>query len=214
MYPLNYAKDKDFDTIIINGDLLDFASVSAHAKSPYERMTLKGEIDEAYKYLKVMRMMFPKAEIILAEGNHEYRLGRFIAGKAKELDGVVFLEKLLKLDELNITFVPYHKHVRCGDLDIMHGHHLPGSGKNVAGTLLEKAMCNIMFNDRHTSQEAFRRGLDGRTIGAWAVGCLCPLTASYCLNPLQWINGFAEVHSEQSGRFTVKNWKIIDWKMY
>lgn len=213
--PLVYAKDRgDIDSIIINGDLLDFGSVSSHAASPYEKMNLKDEIAQAKTYLRLVRNMFPNAEIIYAEGNHEYRLSRFIACNAKQFDGIIFLERLLQLEHFGIQFVPYHKHVQIGHLHVMHGHHIKGSGTNVASTILAKAGVNIMFGDRHRSQEATRKRFDGSIIGAWAVGCLCPLSVSYSLYNPDWINGFAIVESNQDGTFQVENKQIIGDKIY
>lgn len=212
--PIYHAKQRgNVDTIIINGDLLDFGSVSSHAASPYEKMHLKDEIAQGKAYLNWVRMQFPKAEIVYAEGNHEYRLSRYIACNAKQFDGIIFLERLLGLSHLGIQFVPYHKHVKIGHQNIMHGHHIKGSGVNVAATLLAKSGVNIMFGDRHRSQEAFKRRFDGTTIGAWAVGCLCPLSVSYSLNNPDWINGFAYLESYSDGTFEVENKKMIDGKI-
>ena len=212
--PIYHAKQRgNIDTIIINGDLLDFAGVSSHAASPYEKMHLKDEIAQGKAYLNWVRMQFPKAEIVYAEGNHEYRLSRYIACNAKQFDGIIFLERLLGLNHLGIQFVPYHKHVKIGHQNIMHGHHIKGSGVNVAATLLAKSGVNIMFGDRHRSQEAFKRRFDGTTIGAWAVGCLCPLSVSYSLNNPDWINGFAYLESYSDGTFEVENKKMIDGKI-
>lgn len=213
--PLVYAKERgNIDSIIINGDLLDFGSVSSHPASPYERMSLKDEIAQAKTYLRLVRNMFPKAKIIYAEGNHEYRLSRFIACNAKQFDGIIFLERLLQLEHFGIEFVPYHKHVQIGHLHIMHGHHIKGSGANIASTILNKAGVNIMFGDRHRSQEATRKRFDGSIIGAWAVGCLCPLSVSYSLYNPDWINGFAIVESNQDGTFQVENKRIIGDNIY
>jgi len=213
--PLQYAKERgNIDRIVINGDLLDFGSVSSHAASPYERMNLKDEIAQAKTYLRIVRDMFPKAEIIFAEGNHEYRLSRFIACNAKQFDGIIYLERLLQLEHFGISFVPYHKHVQIGHLHVMHGHHIKGSGTNVAATILNKAGVNIMFGDRHRSQEATRKRFDGSIIGAWAVGCLCPLSVSYSLYNPDWINGFAIVESNGDGTFQVENKKIIGDNIY
>jgi hypothetical protein len=121
---------------------------------------------------------------------------------------------LLQLEHFGIEFVPYHKHVQIGHLHIMHGHHIKGSGANIASTILNKAGVNIMFGDRHRSQEATRKRFDGSIIGAWAVGCLCPLSVSYSLYNPDWINGFAIVESNQDGTFQVENKRIIGDNIY
>jgi hypothetical protein len=214
--PFRYVIEQNIhiDTIVLNGDIIDCASASSHAESPYEDMTLKEEIDQCKLYLKWIHRLFPNTKIVYAEGNHEYRIKRYMAMHAKQCAGQVSLDRWLDLNSLDITFVPYHSHVLLGNLNIMHGHHIKGSGANVAQTLLNKAGVNIMFGDRHRSQEAFNTRFDGTTIGAWAVGCLCPLSVSYSLYNPQWTNGFAIVDSHEDGTFTVDNKKIIEGKIY
>ncbi len=214
MIPIDYAVEKGgFDTVLINGDLLDFSSMSAHASSPYELMSFKDEIEQAKTYINIIKKKLPNVKIIYAEGNHEYRLSRWIACHAKEFQGVISLPKLLQLEHFGIEWVPYHKHVQVGILHMMHGHHIKGSGVSVANTILNKSMVNILSHDRHVSQEAIKRRFDGTVIGVTMVGCLCPLTASYALHN-NWNNGFAEVHSFEDGTYIVNNKKIIDWKIY
>jgi predicted phosphodiesterase len=215
MLPLEYTKaNRTVDTIILNGDLADCEAFSAHGAIPGSKVSFAEEKRQVVAYLTILRKTFPNAEIIYAFGNHEYRAQRYILNHAKAFEGCFELEKQFELSRFDITYVPYHKFIRMGDLNIMHGHHIKGSGTNVAATLLTKAGCNIMFGDRHRSQEAFKRRLDGSVIGAWAVGCLCPLSMPYSLFNPDWTNGFAYVESEAGGLFNVENKSIINGKIY
>jgi predicted phosphodiesterase len=210
----------NIDTIIINGDFLDCSGASAHPPSRYETWSLDQEIEAGKIHLRWIRSQFPAADIYFAEGNHEYRIARYMEGHAKAFKGLRALnvESLLELDKLRINFVPYEKSIQVGSLLIMHGHQYRGGGDNVAAMLLRKACCNILFHDRHRKQEATMQTGRGEMIGAWAVGCLCATAASYALKP-NWQNGYAYVQSFLDGKFRVENIHIIqdetgEYKIY
>ncbi|GIV53119.1 MAG: hypothetical protein KatS3mg038_3640 [Candidatus Kapaibacterium sp.] len=60
-------------TIIINGDLLDFAAVSRYDKTT-DVATLRDEIDVGKDVLALIRRRLPNARITYRLGNHEERL--------------------------------------------------------------------------------------------------------------------------------------------
>jgi hypothetical protein len=66
---LEYGAEQNVDTIIINGDLLDFALISRHEKDLRKR-SVGYEIAAAKIFLEGLRNMFPKALIINKNGNH------------------------------------------------------------------------------------------------------------------------------------------------
>jgi hypothetical protein len=66
---LEYGAEHNVDTIIINGDLLDFALISRHEKDLRKR-SVGYEIAAAKIFLEGLRNMFPKALIINKNGNH------------------------------------------------------------------------------------------------------------------------------------------------
>lgn len=69
---IKYAKREYKPSIIvINGDMLDFYSISTFDKNPSRKETIQDELDTANAFLSDLRSYFPKAKIYYLEGNHE-----------------------------------------------------------------------------------------------------------------------------------------------
>lgn len=67
---LNFVKTNPVDTIILNGDILDFYDVSSFDKDPSRINSLQKEIDMAQKFFKKLRTIKPDARIVFIKGNH------------------------------------------------------------------------------------------------------------------------------------------------
>lgn len=70
---LMYAKERNVDGILLNGDLCDFYSISSHAKR-WDGVDLVGEIEMAQEFFAGLVDQFPNVKIIWKLGNHENRL--------------------------------------------------------------------------------------------------------------------------------------------
>jgi len=102
-------KDLQPDAIRINGDLVDFPSLSTHRQFPgHFPMTVQDEIDWAVNdVLRPARKRCPKADIKFLIGNHDVRLVTAMADKGPmfaSLRSLKFAEQF-KLDELEIGLV-------------------------------------------------------------------------------------------------------------
>jgi len=126
-----YAKDYKPDNVIINGDLVDFYSLSMWDKSPERKENVEKEVYETTKILHNLRSSIGKdANITLLEGNHENRLQRFLwANQALYGLDALKLDKLLDLDKYGVDLVLSDRdywgkatgHIKQGDAIIMHG---------------------------------------------------------------------------------------------
>ena len=207
---INALKDAECDVIVLNGDMLDVYNLSDHEKVEARR-SWKWELDVAKAMLQHLRRFFgDKQRIVFREGNHEERYGRYIARKAKELEGTVHLEEFLGLRSLGIEWVDKRAKMTAGKLWIDHGHEwFGGGGVTPARNYRMKAVENIMVGHVHrTSTDVIRKPLDGSYIGGWSVGCLCDLNTHYAARN-GWNHGFAIVDVDASGDFTVHNKMII-----
>lgn len=203
-------KDAECDVIVLNGDMLDVYNLSDHEKVE-SRRSWKWELDVAKAMLQHLRRFFgDKQRIVFREGNHEERYGRYIARKAKELEGTVHLEEFLGLRSLGIEWVDKRAKMTAGKLWIDHGHEwFGGGGVMPARNYRMKAVENILVGHVHrTSTDVIRKPLDGSYIGGWSVGCLCDLNTHYAARN-GWNHGFAIVDVDASGDFTVHNKMII-----
>tara|TARA_Y100000593_G_C4323318_1_gene345193 strand:- start:8287 stop:9168 length:882 start_codon:yes stop_codon:yes gene_type:complete len=211
---LREAKKEGVDTIILNGDIIDFYQVSSWNKTP-NKATIQIECEMAVHFFTALRRLFPDVVIYYTEGNHEDRLTRYVVTKAPELFslGMITTANILKLSDFNIKWVDQFTRIELGQLNVVHGHQLQGSGINVAQNKFRKAKSNIIFGHHHTSQNYIEKTFEGKVVGAWAVGCLSDLSPDYCPNN-NWVNGFAIVDTVADGSFTVNNYKIIDGQIH
>ena len=210
---LQYAGE--CDTILLNGDIIDFYSLSRYIKNP-DKTHLNHEILITVEFLEMLRSNF-KGEIIFKIGNHEDRLTSYIFNKAPELYNVevMTLKQLLKLNELNIELVDSNQIMKVSSLFILHGHEIyAGAGMvNIARSYFMKANENILFGHRHQTQDYFGKSIDGKLKGSFAVGCLSDLNPRY-MPTNNWNHGFARISKINALEFNVKNYKIIQGKVY
>lgn len=96
------------DVIVVNGDLVDFPSISSHPKLPgHFHLNLQQEIDWARDFLRDLRERASDATIFYVVGNHEYRLVRYLADTAPALASLRSLSfgELFGLDEFEVTLI-------------------------------------------------------------------------------------------------------------
>jgi metallophosphoesterase superfamily enzyme len=209
---INYIEKYNPDYLLLNGDIGDFYANSRFVKDPNLRDTAK-ELSMINQLLDWLQSKFSR--IIYKEGNHEARLFDYIASKAPELGNLegIKLDRLLKLQERNITFVSNRERIKIDKLSVIHGNEIPAGGMiNVARTKILRAMGNVLFGHHHVTQDFTQRTIDDKVIGSWAVGCLCGLSPEYAKFN-SWNHGFALVETLQGGGFEVQNKRIINNKV-
>lgn len=199
------------DSILINGDLLDFYQLSFHEKDP-RRVHFKDEIESGKEFLMYMRSRFPDIPIYFIPGNHENRFERYLKIKAAELlDMDEFrLDVILHVAEYKIEYIPFRTKVIFGDFLIEHGDKIPGAGGVVpARTALLRLKTNCIINHFHKSSQSSQRvygTADSSTIRAYSLGCLCDLAPDY-MEINEWNHGFA-ILTKTDNLVSVNNYKI------
>ena len=103
---LDVARDVQPDTIVLNGDVVDFPQVSRFTHMPGAgSLSLQDEIDfTREKIVRRVREAAPKAAILWVIGNHEHRLVRYLADTAPELASLRSLSwtSLLGVDDYEV----------------------------------------------------------------------------------------------------------------
>lgn len=211
---LGHGKKEKVNTIIINGDLVDFARISRFEPDPTARDT-KHELDTTRAFLISLRKAFPTQKIIWIKGNHDERLEKYLFSKCVELFGDPYfhLEERLQLASLNIELIDGYTVVRAGKLNILHGDKLIRgvfAPVNAARGVFIRAKANTIIAHVHTVSEHSEGDLNGGRVGCWSMGCLCQLNPRYDHLNTKHIHGFAIVLTEPNGNFQVRNYKIID----
>ena len=206
------------DTIIINGDALDFYRISFWEKNP-EARSFNDEVQAGRLFLEHLRDRFPKARIIFKEGNHEERLWRYAWSRCADMFTVqdaegrrIFsLRSLLDTDEYGVEVVADKRPVRCGEhLHILHGHEFRAPFQNPvnpARGLYLRAKCNAVCGDLHQTSNHVENGLT-HTVSCWSAGALCDLHPAYM--PInKWNHGFGVIELNRKA-WSYSNMKIIN----
>ena len=223
-----FAKDVRPDKIILAGDIIDFHELSSFSKDPLHIERLDQELDIAEKYLKELRRICPKAEIEYLEGNHEFRIKKYIFDKADTLGGssrirqAIDMPHLLGLYELDIKYIPCavgtgrwaSVYTKVGDLYVGHFNQVKSWAGMTAKGLVDKMGVNVMQGHTHRMGSHIRKTLDGRYIGGWENGCLCDLSPKYT-STADWCHGWSVViKKKNSKRFQVIQLPLVDYETW
>lgn len=201
---LRVAKAESPDIVWLGGDIVDFYQVSSFSKDPQRRLELQQDLDVAIHELGRLRKVCPRARIYYHEGNHEWRLQKFLWDKASELSGLrgLKLSQLLDFRQLDIIHVSRGESRKIGELTHQHGDEQIKGGKDVARRVVEKTPANYIFGHHHKLGMGYFRLRSGKVYGAWSNGCLCTLTPEYLDFP-QWQQSFALIDYTNEGTFHV-----------
>ncbi len=107
------------DIIVVQGDFGDFYSVSAHDKNPTRTNDLEyevGKIREARAELDALGA----TRKIFVEGNHEFRLARYLSSNAPAVFKMLSVPELFQLKENGWDYVPYKSSIKLGKLHLTH----------------------------------------------------------------------------------------------
>ena len=208
---ITWAKKRNPDTILLNGDTIDFYMISRFSKD-HRKRSFGGELQAFAELINALRSEFPKAKIVFKDGNHEERYNAFLYAKAGELIGVeeFSLENLLRKRAGDIEYITNKRIIKAGDLNIIHGHEFSGgvfSPVNIARGLFLKAKVSAIQGHNHQTSEHTETDMNGRITTTWSVGCLSDLHPEYM--PMnKWNHGFAFIEVEDNGDFQVHNKRI------
>src|SRR5437667_11291872 len=128
--------------LILNGDLQDFWEISSYDLSPRSGTEFKREIEIGRSILRSFRRSLPHARITWIEGNHEFRLRKYLIQNARELYGLrgVSVPDIFDLKKLKIEYVPCHElatkftdnFIRVRDLYVGHWDQVSKHGRHAA----------------------------------------------------------------------------------
>lgn len=203
------------DSVLIDGDFMDFYQFSRFDKSPRVVADFSNEQEWGVDILSLLQSTFGK--VFLKKGNHDMRLEMHIqklAATMPELQDYMTYEDWLFYKGTNTTFIEDYRHIKFGKLNIIHGHEYQGGGGvHVAYNRLNKTFDNVLSAHSHKSQGVIRQTINGEVFGSWTIGCLCNLKPRY--NPKNdWTNGFAIIRKDSTGDFEVENKVIFGDKLF
>jgi predicted phosphodiesterase len=213
---LKYGLEREVNTILLNGDIIDFYAISRFEKDPRKR-NFGHEVLMTRQLLTTIRKLFPKAAIYYKCGNHDVRYDHYIMRNAPDLLGMdeFSFESLMNLDKLDIKFIPDKQIIHAGRLTILHGHELGMSvfsPVNIARGLFLRAKDSALCGHHHQASEHSEPNINGKLTTCWSVACLCELHPDYMpINKHH--HGFAHVRVMDTGDFEVNNYRIVNGKI-
>lgn len=202
---LEVASFVGVDEVVILGDYADFISVSGHDKGdPRLPAILAEEIESVNQGLDELDRLFPRAKKVFLEGNHEYRLERYIYKNAPALFGLSECKELFRIPQRPLwSYLSYGRNQSHRVLGTeLYARHTPLASS--AKTSLTRAMTSHCYGHIHRPEEHRHVGLDGKTYVAFSPGWLGDPRAKvfdYLHVPANWSWGFALVSSSSSKEF-------------
>jgi predicted phosphodiesterase len=196
--------------LLFNGDLFDFYQLSSFVRDP-SAPRMKAEIEKGRQLLAYVRSRFPRARVVVKEGNHDERLRNYLATRAPELFDLpeLHLPSLVGADKLGIEWVADKRVVMLGKLPVIHGHEYRGGGGVMpARWLYLRTGESAMVGHFHQPTTYTFRTVTGKEVGMWSLGCACFLSPLYA--PLnQWSHGWGMVEVAQDRTYHVHNRRLL-----
>ena len=214
----DYLVKESIDSLIINGDLVDFYGISSFEKDPRQRK-FKDEYDNIILMLMYIKQTFPNIPIYYnLDANHEHRYERYMRLKAPEflgIDDAFEIEDLLLLDKIGIKYIKNADHILFGKLPIIHGDTVfsRGSGVSPARMLWMRTKVNMIASHVHRTSEYTDKNFHGEMSTCWTVGHLMHPNVDYCKHVDAYNQGFAILRKETNGDFEVENKRIYKGKI-
>jgi len=215
---LDYAKAYKPNRVVIDGDLLDFYSLSTFDKCPDRKETVKDEVYKARQFLyKLRKIVGKETKIHYLHGNHENRLQRYL-WRNPELYGLDSLElkNMLELKKFNIKEVKVEGdywselrgEVKIGNTVIMHGDgrlnrakYSANPGYAALNTLKQRVGENVIIGHTHRLAQIFNMVGNENNVGM-ENGCLCKVSKQ------NWQQGFTTFESKGKKSFNYKTHPI------
>ena len=212
---LDYLADEQPDIIDVNGDLLDFSTISRHKERESFTSPVNDCLQAGYEILADYRSICPEATIRYKRGNHSERLRAYLMDNARALHNItaageelpaLSLQRLLRLDELKVEYIDEEweqaKTKLSQKLTVRHGFT---TSKNGATAILDRLSGSTVQGHDHRAWMAHRtehEDGDLRVRMAMSTGCACEIPGGlgYSVDP-DWANAFGAFEVYPDGDF-------------
>lgn len=200
-----------WDGYVNLGDTFDMNVISSH--NIHNLRATRGEdVDGQYRagnaYIRQHRIASGAKDYYLLEGNHEYRVERYL-NQHPELEGTLEVSRNLEKGVRWIPFWSEHEILELGKATFIHGRHIT---KNHAELHLRDYGTNVFYGHTHdmVSSALRHHGADSTKL-AHSLGCLCEYNQPYLKGaPTKWSQGFAVFHFWPDGKFNYYPVHIFD----
>lgn len=196
---------------------MDFDCISSHNKENLRAIagkTIQADYDHANKILDRWQSL-TDAKITIIEGNHEFRMERYINANP-QLEGMFEVPRCLHLKSRGINWVPFWsagKTYKIGNATFIHG---PSS---LTGFHTKKAAhaygSSTFYGHTHDVQCFSVEYADkAKTIVGQSLGCLCDKQPYMRGQPDKWQLAFGVFHFFEDGYFQYECIRIFKGRFY
>lgn len=192
------SKDDRFRGLIQLGDFVDWWQISSYDKDPSRKETALDDLQGYIKQMNEWSRIMPEGSIFhQLEGNHEFRLKRYVWRNAAQIaDMVRPLDEMLGFPERNkVSKILYKWHeysrwdsCKIGDTAFHHGFYF---SQHVAAKCLQVYPCSIVFGHTHRIQHVEFNNKFATSLGH---GSDAKKTA-HTPTPNNWCKAFGVFHS-------------------
>lgn len=210
-------KDLRVDYWIQLGDFMDFNYISRWTTENLKVLTGSTFVDD-YKYanefldrhIKLVRGKNPDAEMVIIEGNHDFR-PKVVIEKDPRYEGMIEFDRNLRLKEKNIKFIPFWSTgdiYTIGKANFIHGYYTNDAH---AKKHVQNYGKNIFYGHLHDVQTfSIAQSGDHNSLVGQSLGCLCKYQLDYVRGkPVRWQQAFAVFHFFPNGDFTYNVVRIV-----
>jgi predicted phosphodiesterase len=200
-----YIKDRQPDYLVQIGDFMDFDIISSHNKGnlrSIEGKTLHKAYREGNLILDQLQTAAPNAAFTILEGNHDYRIERYI-DEHPEMKGTIEVPIGLSLAARGINWIPTWstgEPLVIGNASFIHGLY---TNDHHAKKTVQAFGRPVFYGHTHDVQ-CYSQVLtgDNKTLVGQSLGCLCDYGQTYMMGrPSKWQQAFAEFHFWPNGFF-------------
>lgn len=229
-----FIVDKRPEYVIFMGDFLTFQCLSGWDKDKRLKMEgkrYKKEIDAGNKALDIIfyplgemqdrqrrnKEKIYRPEVIYLNGNHEDRLDRYLQYDPT-FEGLVSVEKDLKLKERGIQFVPYREYYTLNGIAFTH---VPfNKAKEICGVNITRKASQVMFGSvvfahvHSMEYEGFKRHGQEDLQQILTAGCFFEKNEDYIHGRItEYWRGLILLDSWKKGRFDIETFSLDRLRM-
>lgn len=216
----DFMADHTWDYYLNIGDFMDFDSISTHSRGKLRQIEGKRVLKDYEignqildRHQGIVRKNNKDAQFILLEGNHEYRIERYLE-ELPQLAGMLEVEKGLNLEERGFEWVRCYEKGQDFQLGKAHFHHGIYTSTHHAKKHVQTWGTNIFYGHLHDTQQysLSRKGVNDTVVGQ-SLGCLCEYNQQYMKGrPSNWQQAFAVFYFQPNGYFTYNIIRIFNHK--
>lgn len=205
---LQYASENYYDGCIQLGDFMDWEFISRWTKDNARKIEGQRFLQEYIHGNAVLdqiqtavRNKNKDAHLIILEGNHDWRIEN-VVNQTPALEGLIEMDKNLRLAERKITFWRYWIHRKpfvIGKAWFIHGEYI---GTNHAKKTAESFVRNVWYGHTHDVMSYTKTTAWGDSIQCGSLGTLSIMDLEYMGHrPSNWQQAFAEFFFQPDGHF-------------